>query len=295
MPPSAPSPGHLPSIHFDSAAVVGNSTDHDHDTAGRHNAAAVVPDANKINPAPSSSTDDPVVRLQQPQHPPPSPPQQPILPYDSTLIPYGQNYANGFLGQQPLYSSPAYSGYGGGTGGMYGAAAGGGGMYGAGYGGPIAGLYGGYGAGGMMAGGIGGPLSNLNQLLFGVQNVIFSLTQAVQIIGLNTEAVQKLLEAATAKFDHAIGTWREMQALEDAARTSETEDDRKRRRRLRALRWAFTTAVTYAAYAIVRHGFAVLSRRRNFHASSQPRLMPQQQQQQQQQSHSDSAAWAAYR
>jgi hypothetical protein len=262
MPPSAPAPGHLPSIR--------NSTDHDHDPAGRHN-PAVVPDANKINPTPASSTDDPVARLQQQQQQQ----QQPIVPYDSTLIPYGQNYANGFLGQQPIYSSPAYSGYGA-TAGMYGAP---------GYGGSIAGLYGGYGgAGGMMMAG-GGPLSNLNQLLFGVQNVIFSLTQAVQIIGLNTEAVQKLLEAATAMFDHAIGTWREMQTLEDAARTSETEDDRKRRRRLRALRWAFTTAVTYAVYAMVRHGLAALVSSRQ-----RPRILPQHQQQ----PHSD-GAWAAYR
>lgn len=122
---------------------------------------------------------------------------------------------------------------------------GGGGMYGGAYGG--VGLH-------------GGPMSNLNQLLFGVQNVIFSLTQAVQIIGMNTEAVKKLLESGIAMFDHAVATWQEMKALEDASRESESEEDRKRRRRLRALRWALTTAVMYAGYSLVRQ---VLSRRRN--------------------------------
>jgi hypothetical protein len=198
------------------------------------------------------------------------------------MIPHGsgpENYLSGLLGPPSMYSPSPYAGYGGGM--PYtGVGAGGGllygagtsGLYGGGYGGTGVGMFGGGFGGGMM---VGGPLSNLNQLLFGIQNVIFSLTQAVQIIGMNTEAVQKLLEAATAMFDHAIGTWKEMKALEDAARESETEDDRKRRRRLRALRWAFTTAVGYAAYAMVRHVLSLTSRRRNPLHYQHPQIMQQ--------------------
>lgn len=125
----------------------------------------------------------------------------------------------------------------------------GGGMYGLG-----AGMYGGAGGmyGGMMGGGGGGPVSSLNQFLFGIQNVIFSLSQAVQIIGMNTEAVKHLLESATVMFDHAVATWRELHALEAEQRQTETPEARKRRRRLRALRWALLVGVSYAGYQLVR-------------------------------------------
>ena len=107
--------------------------------------------------------------------------------------------------------------------------------------------------GGMLGGGVGGgPVSSLNQFLFGVQNVIFSLSQAVQIIGMNTEAVKHLLESATVMFDHAVATWRELHALEAAQRQTETPEARKRRRRLRALRWALLVGVSYAGYQLVR-------------------------------------------
>ena len=57
---------------------------------------------------------------------------------------------------------------------------------------------GGYGYGSPMLGsplmGIGGPLNSLNQFLFSIQNVIFSLSQAVQIVGMNAQGLQQLLE-----------------------------------------------------------------------------------------------------
>lgn len=137
--------------------------------------------------------------------------------------------------------------YGGGMPGMYG---GGGGMYG--------GMYGGGMYNGMPVG--GGPMQHLNQFLFGVQNVIFSLSQAVHIIGMNTEAVQKLLVHVTAMFDHAVSTWSELQTLERQSRATESVADRKRRRRLRALRWALLVAGSYASYRVV-HWLIVLYRR----------------------------------
>lgn len=130
------------------------------------------------------------------------------------------------------------------------------------------GMYGGY--GGMMSpyGGGLGPLSGLNQLLFGVQSVVFSLSQAVQIIGMNTAAIKNLLESATAMFDHAVATWHEMQVLERQALAGESEEDRKRRRRLRALRWAMVTAATYAGYRLLRAAFGGHKRQPKLPASS---------------------------
>jgi hypothetical protein len=69
---------------------------------------------------------------------------------------------------------------------------------------------------------------------------------------MNTEAVKHLLESATVMFDHAVATWRELQALEAAQRKTETPEARKRRRRLRALRWALLVGGSYAGYQLVR-------------------------------------------
>jgi hypothetical protein len=112
-----------------------------------------------------------------------------------------------------------------------------------------------------------GPMSSLNQFLFGVQNVIFSLSQAVQIIGMNTEAVKHLFESVSAMFDHATASWQEMRALEFQARDAETPEARKRRRRLRALRWALACAITYAGYSLIRKLLSSARRR------SKPRFL----------------------
>ena len=116
-------------------------------------------------------------------------------------------------------------------------------------------MYGGFG-GGMMSPYYGmmtpGPLSGLNQLLFSVQSVIFSLSQAVNIIGMNTQGLRQLMESVTAMFDHAVETWNEMQSLEQMERHHETEEDRKRRARLRAMRMALVAGISYLGYRLVR-------------------------------------------
>jgi len=142
--------------------------------------------------------------------------------------PYGNAYGNAYGG------GGMYGNYGGGYNSMYG-----GGMYGGGMMSPY----------GMMS---PGPLSSLNQFLFSVQSVIFSLGQAVQIIGMNTQGLKQLLESATAMFDHAVQTWQEMQSLEQKARHAETEEDRKRRARLRALRMMLVAGISYLGYRLVR-------------------------------------------
>ena len=141
-----------------------------------------------------------------------------------------------------------------GVGSLYGAS----GMYGSGmYGGGMMGGYGSMYGGGMMYGSpmMTGPLSGLNQFLFSVQSVLFSLSQAVQIVGMNTHTLQQLLDSASTMLDHAAKTWHEMQEIEAQSRELESEEDKKRRRRLRALRWALVTAVTFGAYKLLRSVF----------------------------------------
>lgn len=141
---------------------------------------------------------------------------------------------------------------------------------GAGLGGLGMGAYGGMGYGGMYGGMMGspygmgmsgmgygtGPLNTLNQFLFGVQTAIYSLSSAVQVIGMNTQALHQLLDAASSMLDHALATWHEMRALEANEKATETEQQKMRRRRLKALRWALVVAATYTAFRLLRSLFA---------------------------------------
>ncbi len=104
--------------------------------------------------------------------------------------------------------------------------------------------YGG-GAGGMM-----GPFSGLHQVLFGVQNVIFSVTQAVQLMGTNQQALQLAFDSVTKMVDSAIATFCELRALE--AKQEYTAEQQRQRKRLRALRWAMVMGGSWLVYKVVR-------------------------------------------
>lgn len=107
----------------------------------------------------------------------------------------------------------------------------------------------------MGGGGLGlGALSNINQFLFSVQTIIFSLGQAVQIIGMNTQALHQLYDQAVLMLDHGLQFLHELKSLElKASRDirSLSPEEVKRRRRLKALRWGIVLSLTYAGYAIV--------------------------------------------
>jgi hypothetical protein len=94
--------------------------------------------------------------------------------------------------------------------------------------------------------------------LFSVQTVVFSLGQAVQIIGMNTQAIKALMESLTGMLDHAVATVRELhtsmmeQQQQQQGRRPLTDEQRKRQRRLRVLRWTMATALSYAVYKLIR-------------------------------------------
>jgi hypothetical protein len=72
-----------------------------------------------------------------------------------------------------------------------------------------------YGMGGMYGGGMGmgmgmgsammGPLMSLNQFLFGIQSVVFSLGQAVQIVGMNAQQIRHVYEGMRGMIESVLG------------------------------------------------------------------------------------------
>mmetsp|Transcript_89561 Transcript_89561/g.249113 ORF Transcript_89561/g.249113 Transcript_89561/m.249113 type:complete len:311 (+) Transcript_89561:92-1024(+) len=126
---------------------------------------------------------------------------------------------------------------------------------------PYSGMYASPYYGGMppMMGG-GGPFSGVYQVLFGVQNVVFSVTQAVQLMGTNQHALHQAFDSLTGMIDHAIATFHELRALEANESAKETEEQKRRRRRLKALRWAFVMGTSWLLAKIIRR--LTTSRRR---------------------------------
>ena len=103
-------------------------------------------------------------------------------------------FGSGMMGMNNNSMMTPYSGgYGGmGMGGMYGM-----GMGGMGFGG----MYG-MGMGGM---GMGSQwLMSFNQLLFGIQSVVFSLGQAVQIVGMNAQQIRHVYESVRGMVENAL-------------------------------------------------------------------------------------------
>ncbi|KAG7369810.1 hypothetical protein IV203_027556 [Nitzschia inconspicua] len=103
----------------------------------------------------------------------------------------------------------------------------------------------------MYMGGMG-PFSGAYQVLYGVQNVVFSISQAVQLVGMNQQLLQQAWESLSQMVDHAISAFHEMRALEQKLNREETEEDKQRRKRLKALRYALVFGGSWLAYKIVR-------------------------------------------
>lgn len=96
-------------------------------------------------------------------------------------------------------------------------------------------------------------LSGLNQMVFNVQNIIFSISQAIQLVGSNQEALQHAWESLNQMVDNAVVTFHEMRALECIEQECETEEEREKRKRLKALRYAFVFGGGWLAYKLIRN------------------------------------------
>eukprot|EP00934_Nitzschia_sp_Nitz4_P004893 Nitzschia sp. Nitz4//scaffold106_size73319//33318//34157//NITZ4_005736-RA/size73319-processed-gene-0.68-mRNA-1//-1//CDS//3329532520//4883//frame0 len=121
----------------------------------------------------------------------------------------------------------------------------GGGMYGGMYGSP-------YFGGGMSPMMMGGPFSGLYQTLFGIQNIVFSMSQVVQLLGMNQHAMQQAFDSLSSMVDHAIATFHEVRALDATESALESEEQKRRRRRLKAIRYAMVVGATWLVYKIIR-------------------------------------------
>lgn len=69
---------------------------------------------------------------------------------------------------------------------------------------------------------------------------------------MNTQALHQLLDTATTMLDHALVTFKEMRALDASSLETETKEEQKRRRRVRALRWALIMGFAYGGYRFLR-------------------------------------------
>ena len=72
---------------------------------------------------------------------------------------------------------------------------------------------------------------------------------------MNTHALQQLFHTAMSFFDNAMSTLNEIRALNIASASDEeemSEEEIKRRRRLKALRWSLVMGVSYAGYKLMR-------------------------------------------
>lgn len=108
------------------------------------------------------------------------------------------------------------------------------------------------GIGGM--GGLGLPyFSGINQTMYGVQNLIVSISQVIQVVGTNQQALQHAWESLNKMVDQAVATFAEMRALESIEREIETEEDRRRRKRLKALRYALVFGGGWFACKMIRN------------------------------------------
>ena len=157
----------------------------------------------------------------------------------------------------------------------YSPSGGGGGLYNTSYypgtGGTGGLFYGGGGMGMLDAGGIYGmnPMmpsgalggyyySNHGNFLFQIQNLILTVTQSVQIISMNAHHLQHLGRSLQQSLQQAYAVFQQERhkVYNQVVRrdTEETLEQKQRRRKLQALRWTFTVALTYAVYQLILRG-----------------------------------------
>jgi hypothetical protein len=137
---------------------------------------------------------------------------------------------------------------------------------------------------GMMTG-TTGPLASLTQAVYGVQQLIFAVTQAAQLCTAHATALSQMSTWLQGTCRDALHAYRVVhqqawqsyrQALDTANRDPESNPQQlQRQRRLQALRWMTMTVVTYVGWTVVRRLVALLFRNRQPRLTGMPHPQPQ--------------------
>ena len=127
---------------------------------------------------------------------------------------------------------------------------------------------------GMGMGGMGGEVpyfSSIYQIMYGVQNLIFSVSQIIQVVGTNQQALHHAWESLNQLIDHAIEKFNEMRVLESIhQREHETEEEKRKRKRLKVIRYAIVFGGSWLAYKLIRTNL-LFSRKRRIKSTSSMR------------------------
>ena len=110
-------------------------------------------------------------------------------------------------------------------------------------------------------------LSGFNQMVYNIQSIVFSISNAIQVIGANQEALRHAWESLNQMIENAVVTFHEMRALESIERGSETKEEREKRKRLKVLRYAFVFGGSWLAYKLIRN---LLFRKRSLQQRKYP-------------------------
>jgi len=125
----------------------------------------------------------------------------------------------------------------------------------------------GYGYGG------NGPLHSINQFLFSFQSIVFSMGQAMQIIGMNTKHLHQLYQQIMNMLDQTLAIIEEVKRMEEGKENKQlSPEEIKRRRRLKAIRWSIMIGITYLGSKAILKWF----QRRRVYQSRRLALMQQQ-------------------
>eukprot|EP00535_Pseudo-nitzschia_heimii_P008667 CAMPEP_0197180080 /NCGR_PEP_ID=MMETSP1423-20130617/4818_1 /TAXON_ID=476441 /ORGANISM="Pseudo-nitzschia heimii, Strain UNC1101" /LENGTH=336 /DNA_ID=CAMNT_0042630101 /DNA_START=32 /DNA_END=1042 /DNA_ORIENTATION=+ len=96
-------------------------------------------------------------------------------------------------------------------------------------------------------------LSGFNQMVYNIQSIVFSISNAIHVIGANQEALRHAWESLNQMIENAVVTFHEMRALESVEREFETDEEREKRKRLKVLRYAFVFGGSWLAYKLIRN------------------------------------------
>ena len=115
-------------------------------------------------------------------------------------------------------------------------------------------------------------LSGLNQMVYSIQSIVFSISQAIHMVGTNQQVLQQAWESLNKMVDNAVLTFHEIRAAERSIEANESEEERNRRKRLKALRYAFVFGGSWLAYKLVRHFLFKTSSRSRYPMIQSPNL-----------------------